>query len=149
MLRNTDIDQSNIRLWLLLFIWNFIALVHQNFILAQVNIHQDYGDIFIASKILSDLNIVTCPTLDTGFGTMDCDTSATPVACTYSCPSNQFFDGGDALTSTMKVTCNTSNAEWSHMSATNPLGVLPSCSGKRVKPLVDASTELDWIFTHS
>ncbi|XP_063680022.1 uncharacterized protein LOC134815418 [Bolinopsis microptera] len=61
---------------------------------------------------------------------MDCDTSVTPVACTYSCPSDQFFNSGGALTSTKKVTCNTATAEWSHMSASNPLGVLPSCSDK-------------------
>ena len=79
----------------------------------------------------SDLNIVTCPTLDAGFGTMSCNTSATPVSCTYTCPSNQYFEiNSTTLSSKYEVTCNASNAEWSHMSSSNPLGDLPPCSGR-------------------
>ncbi|KAL5259640.1 hypothetical protein ACHWQZ_G009927 [Mnemiopsis leidyi] len=78
-----------------------------------------------------DLNIVTCPTLDAGFGTMSCNTSASPVSCTYTCPSDQYFGfNSTTLASSYEVTCNVSNAEWSHMSSTNPLGDLPPCSEK-------------------
>lgn len=99
--------------------------VHDS-VLYLANTDKQYNQVM---HITSDLRAVTCPVLKLQIGTLECNTSASPVYCTQHCPAGYLFESGGVLKKQDSVTCNTSSAQWSHMSAENPLGVLPKCAG--------------------
>eukprot|EP00116_Pleurobrachia_bachei_P004558 sb/3464820/ len=90
----------------------------------------------------SDLNVVTCPTLDSNFGTMECDVTKDPVECTYFCPTDNYFELDDVIVSKQTVTCDSSTAKWSHMSSSNPLGTFPQCSVTDTATYITMTTKL-------
>jgi len=73
---------------------------------------------------------IVCPALDAGLGTLVCNDTVDPVFCVFSCPAQQFFLEDGALKTNQTVTCDNGTAQWSHVSADNPLGSLPVCSGR-------------------
>ena len=78
----------------------------------------------------SDLSNVTCPVLAVQIGRLECELTGSSVSCTHSCPSGYYFETNGTLKTSGSVFCNNSmSAQWSHMSADNPLGEFPKCAG--------------------
>ncbi|KAL5256146.1 hypothetical protein ACHWQZ_G011380 [Mnemiopsis leidyi] len=73
---------------------------------------------------------ITCPALDSGGGTLTCSQETSPISCTYRCPEDMYLLSEGDLVSFKTVTCDSDNAQWSHVSPSNPLGIFPSCTEK-------------------
>ena len=69
--------------------------------------------------------------------TISCSNSTT---CIYSCVNTTWRfpleeSGGVVLVSEMEITCDVGTSQWSHVTARNPLGHLPSCRGGKFRYL--------------
>ncbi|XP_063678884.1 uncharacterized protein LOC134814654 [Bolinopsis microptera] len=54
--------------------------------------------------------------------------TADPISCTHHCPDGYLYELNGTLQTSGSVSCNSSTAQWSHMSRGNPLGELPKCA---------------------
>ena len=79
--------------------------------------------------ITSDLRNVTCPVLEVNSGRLECGVAAGRLSCTYHCPSGYFYETNGTMKTSAIISCDSSTAQWSHMSASNPMGDLPKCAG--------------------